>query len=174
MRHPFVVVAALATLAGGCHRAAVPEALAELAPGQRPCLLDSSGENVSGWQAIAADGFSLCAPPQWTVESNRIRFRDAVIRWRSDQPAGEVLGKSTGPGTTGATIGRGLIGTEASEVVEVVGGQKVRLWRYRLRTKYQTGAKWEASALALVGEATDAKTASLEFTIYRTVRLSSP
>jgi hypothetical protein len=62
--------------------------------------------------------------------------------------------------------------TDAMEVVEVVGGQRVRLWRYRVGAKYKTGAKWEASALALAGEATDAKTARLELAIYRTVRLA--
>ena len=169
MRHFCASMVVLAIGAGGCGHTPVPEALSQLAPDQTPCSLGSAGENLAGWQAIAADGFSLCAPPQWAVQPDGIRRGEAIIRWRfAPPPAGEVLGRSTGPVATGATIGRGLMRTDATEVVEVVGGQKVRLWRYRVGAKYQTGATWEASALALAGEATDAKTARLEFAIYRT------
>jgi hypothetical protein len=174
LRHSLASLVALAVTAGGCRHTAVPETLTELAAGQQPCSLASLGESVAGWQAIAADGFSLCAPPQWTVQPDGIRRGKSIIRWRSATPAGEVLGKSTGRVAVGAALDRGLMRTDATEVVEVVGGKKVRLWRFRVGSKYQTGATWEESGLAFVGEATDGKSARLEFAIYRTVRLASP
>jgi len=168
-------ITALAALvaAGGCGHGGATRAPAPVA--DAPCTAYVASRDLSGWKAVAADGFTFCVPPEWRVSRNSGSGQNATLTWGTGEQPHTVVReevRTVSPSEIAALVS-GTAQTDYRRFTENIGGRDASVWRNRSRDAYFTGAQWTTPRVWLVGTEQTADAAEIEITIIRTVRFPS-
>ena len=151
-----------------------------------PASCSAPGGPVSPeWQLVTGDGFTFCVPPDWRTTDGRTWHGTggSSVTWGAGaMPRREVV---SGVVTMrvpagGAPPSRAAVEAAAQAQLgqqcttdrhaESVGGQPARLVDFSCQGQHNTSIQWTGAALYFEGETGDAREASLQLQVYRTVR----
>ena len=168
MRARTVVISGWLVVSLGCASSQSAGDAAPVAESGGPCTASVPGADVSGWRQVAGRGFTVCLPPEWRADGRGWRGESGRVEW-----AEIIEGQRRPYVASGSGMPSAPVIADRREFEETIGGEPARLWQSRFDEGYRVGVAWPRIRRAFTGEARDAGTVALIFTIYRTVRFSS-
>jgi TonB family protein len=164
---------ALALGALAC-RTGAPAALHETASTGTSARCAADGARLVGWRVVQGDGFTICAPPDWSYASNQVTDGRAYVAWGQGEPPPDESDLVAAP--AGQAPGGGVALSQGPNdryhQQERIGGSEATVYAVGIGGVYWTGATWTRPALTLTGKAFDPGREHDELEMYRSVRFA--